>query len=165
MGFGPSHQFDGEVGRRIAAVSNVFHAWSNGRWISLDLQSNRYSMASTSVACPEERERLTETTARLRDCLNSLPAFVPPVHLVWRYARAAHAARLIRSRASLVNSTFCVHHVTVRHPWEAKRSIATPAYSSICAIFGYAARAVLRIPWVDIFFSIPTSHRSSSSWV
>ncbi|WP_157790859.1 lasso peptide biosynthesis B2 protein [Bradyrhizobium elkanii] len=80
-------------------MSKVFHAWSNGRWISLDLQSNRYSMASTSVACPEERERLTEATARLRDCLNSLPAFVPPLHLVWRYARAAHAARLIRNQS------------------------------------------------------------------
>ncbi|WGD51254.1 lasso peptide biosynthesis B2 protein [Bradyrhizobium sp. CB1650] len=79
-------------------MSDIFHAWSNGRWISLDLQSNRYSMASTSAACPEERERLTETTAKLRDCLSSPPAFLPPLHLVWHYARAAHAARFIRSQ-------------------------------------------------------------------
>ncbi|WP_407181595.1 lasso peptide biosynthesis B2 protein [Bradyrhizobium sp. STM 3562] len=55
-------------------------------------------MSTTSAACPDESRRLIETKAKLRDCLSSPPAFIPPLPLVWHYARAAHAARTIRSQ-------------------------------------------------------------------
>lgn len=70
-------------------------AWSNGRWLYLDLQRNRY-LAGRHAADEERRMAQAMAAAGLQDSIPAVDAFIPAAGMLLQFLRAswrAHRAR------------------------------------------------------------------------
>lgn len=75
----------------------VLTAWSNGRWIHLDLVQNRYFAGKAEPDQSLQNERIA-AVARLREQPSELRSLIPPAGMIAHYLRSATVAWRAKQR-------------------------------------------------------------------